>query len=48
MQVYAVVPNTLSPVSCFSAVVIPQRLENVLGNKIGETQLENTWMDDRH
>lgn len=28
--------------SHFSAVVDPQRLENVLGNKIGETQLENT------
>lgn len=32
----------------FQAIVGPQRLKDVLGNKIGETQLENTQMDDRH
>lgn len=34
--------------SCLSAIVSPQRLENVLGNKIGKTQLENIQINDRH
>lgn len=48
MQVSTVVPNVLSPWgSRVSAIVSPQRLENVLSNKIGKAQLENTVMDDR-
>lgn len=48
MQVCTVVPNVLSPWgSSVSAIVSSQRLENVLSNKIGKAQLENTVMDGR-
>lgn len=48
MQVCTVVPNILSlQESSFSAIVSPQRLENVLGNKTGKTQLEKTLMDGK-
>lgn len=45
MQIGTVVPNVLSGSQVFPATVSPQRLENVLGNKIGKTKLEDTLLD---